>query len=98
MYLVDSESSEFVSVGIMFFLLQHQNCLPTSDRATLDFYFPLTVSGSIGDTFGFTNLIRHSSKSEFYNVCRQDKCPSLDLRSFDPQKTLKNYLVSSTFH
>ena len=39
-----------------FFLLQHQNCLAISHGATLQFYFPLAVSDSIGDKFGFTNL------------------------------------------
>ena len=29
--------------------MQHQNCLATSDRSALHFYFSLAVSGSIGD-------------------------------------------------
>ena len=100
---VDSKSSEFavkVSGGIIFF--QHQNWLSTSDGATLHFYFPLAVSGSIGDEFGFTNLKRYSSKSQFYDVFRQDKCPSLDFKRificFDPRKTLINCFASGTFH
>ena len=49
-------------IGIpLFFLLQHKNCLATSDRATLHFYFPLAVSDSIGDKFGFTNLRSYNS-------------------------------------
>ena len=66
----------------LFSLLQHQNCLATSDRVTLHFYFSLGVSGSIGDTFEFTNLRRYRSKSEFFDVFKQDKCPSLDLKEF----------------
>ena len=40
-------------------VLKHQNCLATSDRATLGFYFSLAVFGAIGDKliFGFANLI-----------------------------------------
>ena len=54
MYLVVSNSSEFG-------FLQHQNCLATSDHATLDFYFSLAVLGSIYDEFGFTNLRSYCS-------------------------------------
>ena len=109
MYLADSKSSKFVikvCAGIRS-LLQHQNYLATSDRVTLYFFFPLVVSGSAGDKFGFTNLRISSSKSEFYDIFRQDKCTTLDfkrisiclcLRSFDPRKTLINCLVSNTFH
>ena len=73
-----------------------------SDRATLHIYFSLAVSGSIGDRFEFTNLRSYSSKSEFFYVFKQDKCPSFDfkrfficlcLRSFDGLKTLINCLL-----
>ena len=53
-YLVDSKSSAFVvkvSAGTIFLLLQHPNCLATSDRATLHFHLSLAVSGTIGDKF-----------------------------------------------
>ena len=59
-------------------LLQHQNCLATSNHAMLGFHFPLAVLGSIGDKFGFTNLRSYCSKSEFYDVFMQDKRTRLD--------------------
>ena len=109
MYLVDSKSSAFVlkvSAGTIFFLLQHRNCLATSDRATLHVYFSLPVSSSIGDKFEFTNVRSYSPNSEFFDVFKQAKCPSLDfkrificlcLRSFDGRKTLINRLVPKAF-
>ena len=79
------------------------NCLATSDRATLGFYFSLAVLGLIGDKLGFTNVRSYRSKSEFYKVFKQDKCLRLDfkriffclcLMSFDARKCL----VSIAFH
>ena len=46
MYLVDSKTSEFVvrvPGGIIFFLLQHQNCLATSHRYTFTFHWLFRV-------------------------------------------------------
>ena len=51
-----------------FYLLQHQNCLATTDHATFGFYFSLAVLGSIGDKFGSINLWSHCSKSKFNDV------------------------------
>ena len=78
--------------------------LATSDHGTLHFYFTLAVSGSIGDKFEFTYL----TKSELFDVFKQDKCPSLDfkrffaclfLRRFDGRrKTLIHGSVSKTFY
>ena len=49
--------------------------------------------------------LSYRSKSEFYDVFKQDKCPRLDfkrificLRSFDALKTRIKCLVSITFH
>ena len=61
-----------------FYLLQHQNCLATTDHATFGFYFSLAVLGSIGDTFGSINLRSYCSKSKFYDVFNKVKCPRLE--------------------
>ena len=90
-----------------FYLLQHQNCLATTDHATIGFYFSLAVLGSIGDKFGSINRRSYCSKSEFYDVFKQAKCLRLDfkrificlyLKSFDTRKTQVKRLVPSTFH
>ena len=63
-YLVVSKSSEF-NVNVSrhyFYVLQHQNCMASSDLAMLGFYFSLTVYGSIGGKFGFINLRSYRSK------------------------------------
>ena len=62
------------------FLLRHQNCLATSDHAALDFCFPMAALGSIGDRLGLKTLRSYWSKSEFYDVFKQDKCPNLDFK------------------
>ena len=111
MYLVVSKSSELVvnvSAGIIFSSCNIKTVwLATPDVATLGFYYSLAVLGAIGDKFWFTNLRRYHSKSKFYDVFKQDECPSfgfkrgficLGLRSFDPGKTRINLLVSSTRH
>ena len=70
-------------------------------------YFSLAAWDSIYDKFRFTTLRNYCSKSEFYDVFKQDKCLRLEfkrificlcLRSFDAQKTRIKRLVSSTFH
>ena len=105
MYRVDSKSYEFVvkvsgsikfsSCIIKIVCLHHM-----LRRYTFTFHWLCRVQL-------VTNLRSYSSKSEYYDVFRQDKCPSLDfktificlcLRSFDPRETLINCFASSTFH
>ena len=61
-----------------FVLLHHQNCWATSGGTTLTRYLSLAVLNSTGNKFGFTNLRSYWSKSKFYDVFKQDRCPSLD--------------------
>ena len=71
MYLVVPKSSEFDVKSFCMhylYLLQHQNCLATSDHATLGFYFLLAVLGSIGGKVGFTNFRRYCSIFTFCNI------------------------------
>ena len=50
------------------FFRQHQNCESTSDGVTLVCYFSLSIFGSTGTKFGFTNFRSYFSKDEFYDV------------------------------
>ena len=73
--------------------------LAASDRATLGFYFSLAVLVSGSDKFRFKHLRSYRSKSEFYDVFKQDVCPRLDFkrificlcwRKFDARKIRKS--------
>ena len=52
--------------------------------------------GSIGDQFGFINLRSYRSKSEFYDVFKQDKCPRLDFKRIFISLCLRSYGVRKT--
>ena len=79
MYLVVSKSSEFdvkVSGDIIFTFCN----IKIVGYFKLCFHFSLAVLGSIGYKLRFTNPRKYCSKSEFYDVFKQDKRPRLVLK------------------
>ena len=43
-------------------------------------YLSFAVLDLTGNKFGFTNHGSYCSKSKFYDVFKQDKCPGLDFK------------------
>ena len=106
-YLVDSKSPEFVVkvFGGIIFPLATSKLFGSITRCDVTHFLSVGCFRFNWCYVRFTNLRSYSSKSQFYDVFRQDKCPCLDfkriftclcLRSFDTRKTLINCFASST--